>query len=398
VDESAGDETPAEETPTDETAGDETPTDETEETPDEDAAAKSDPKKIEANLRKHIAEIKKTDPAAAKLLQSAYFEGKAYKEVFPTVAEAKTIKQTYDNLGGAKGISDLKAEVGDYRNEIEQFANGDEALLKDLHTSNPTSFIKMTENALNLLKTTNPAQFRDALIPSLAGIMEDWGFNANILKLADLVKAGNGQGAYDLIREMAGELANLQNAAGERAKAPKADPKADAITKREAEITRREQETYRGDVNRVLNERNNPVLQKLVEPVIKSLKLQDEGRRDFVNSLNSKIWAAMKADAEFQTAAKDLMEKGDANAAAIFIADKFKELAPGIFIKHRNALYPNFKAAAKSAAPKVGQKAVQGKVYRRADVDVRATPDVFLIAGKAFLKGTRTVVKFDQSS
>jgi hypothetical protein len=103
-----------------------------------------------------------------------------------------------------------------------------------------------------------------------------------------------------------------------------------------------------GDVNRL----NNRAMSKVVEPFFKEMKLSVDGRREFVNGLQSKIWAAMKADKSFQMRAKAVRAKGDTDAVARFANDKFTELLPEMFRAHRNALYPSYATRKPKPKPK----------------------------------------------
>jgi hypothetical protein len=374
----------------------------TEGTDEAEAHVETDGRKIEANVKNALSEIKKTNPQAAKTLQANYFENKAFKQEFPTVQEARNAKLALENLGGEEGIEALNSEVADYRNEIQQFANGDPNLLKQLQEANPESFVNMTGNALDLLKQTNKQAYEQARTPVVADYMESERINDAIVQLANYIKEGKGQEAYDLTRWVAQKLGALKTANDERAKAPKVDPRQQELDTQRQEIAQEKEKMYQESVGRVFGPMNEQVVNKLISPVIKQMKLKGDGLRDFKNGFYQKVFAAIKADKTLQRQAQALMAKGDADKAGRFLASKFAELAPSVFTKYRNSLYPNLakastaKAQTTGTGQKAAPKAVPGKVYTREQVDLRNTPAEYIITGQAYLKGTKTLVKYAQ--
>jgi hypothetical protein len=358
---------------------------------------KPDARKVEAKVRNALAELSKTDPNSAKTLREKYFKSNQYETEFKTPAEARTARVMLENLGGPEGIEQLQTEVGDYRREIEQFSAGDPALLNELRTANPESFAKMTNNAVEMMRSSMaPKDFREAMAPTIAGMLDDWGFTDAVLQVSNYVKEGKGQEAYNLLRDMAAHLSQVKNSAAERAKAPKVDPQAEANKKDREKIDADRAEMHNSEINSQLTTLNNAVIKGLVDPVIKAQGLGEEGTRDFINGLNQKIWADMKADADWQKLAQAVKRKGDARKTAAFVAAKFAERAPEIFTKHRNALYPS-KGTKKPAQTNVKPppvQAVPGKVYERSQVDIMGTPDEIIINGKAYLKGSKQIVAY----
>jgi hypothetical protein len=122
--------------------------------------------------------------------------------------------------------------------------------------------------------------------------------------------------------------------------------------------------------------------------------------------MNSKIYKLMEQDKTFQRNAHTLKAKGDAQRTSEYVAAKFAELLPKVFQQHRNANYPNYGAKRPSVVkptngtngkpPAPPMRATPGKVYERSQVDIANTPDVLLITGKAYLKGTQTIVAYNR--
>lgn len=380
----------------------------------------TDGRRIDDKTRKAIAELKKVDPESAKRVAENYFRmGGVMKEVGAStpseaVNKVRQMVATLDSLGGEQGITDLQTEVGDYRKEISQFASGDPALLTQLHEGNGPAFTKMVGQGLELLATKDAELLDEALVPTMVARLEKAGFYSATKSLLELIQKGDGEASYKLAKEIDSWLTNAKGKAAKQLELKdKKDPEREALNRDREALNTEKQQQFEGRISTDVNKSNNTAMSKIVEPFFKELKLRNEGRREFVNALNSRIYASMKKDAAFQRAAKAIMGKGDQERATRFIHARFAELLPNEFKSLRDAMYPNYSkggtktsaaAGAKAAAAAPGKAAapsttvVPGKVYPRSAVDTERTPDVFLITGKAYLKGTTTPVPYDRES
>jgi hypothetical protein len=403
--------TPAAEPKEIETTPGEEPTEEPGEGGGEEEDLSPDGRKIDAKTRTAIAALKKADPVAAKAVRDAYFSNQALLHELgaqtpkEAIAKIRMANATIESLGGQEGIDNLQGEVNDYRAEIDQFANGDKGLIEQLYESNADATVTSAINVLEVLESKDRNRFDQAILPSLARRMEEAGVNRSVAELAELIKEGKGQEAYDLLSKIGSWLANIkEKAKGHLEGREKKDPAAEANARDRAEIATERTQIYEGKIGSEVNRRNNQALSKQTTGFFNDLKLAAEGRREFIGGLQSRIWAAMKADKTFQRLAHAIKGKGDVQATADFVANKFDELLPEMFTKHRNALYPNYrpgkpttKAAAATttngAKPKPETKAAattgdyaQGARPKHEEVDWAKTPDVMWITGKAVLK------------
>lgn len=404
-----GDE-PAPETP----EGDE-PEPEGEPEGDEEEIEGADGRRVDFKTREALAALKKTNPEAAKRIGDIYHRAQAIikdvgaANISDAVNKVRQMAATMEAVGGEEGLTELQGEVGDYRTEIKQFSEGDPALLNQLHEANPESFVTAIANGLDLILDKSPKLLDRALLPAMAARLEAAGMFNSMTQLAKLIQEGKGQEAYDLTGQIkewldkAKGLATTQKDAKSRV-----DPAQEANERTRQELAQQKQDLYNeaavSDVNKV----NNTNIGKLTESFFKDIKLNSEGRGDFKASLTERIWKRMSEDKPYLRAAEALAGKGDRARHVRFIAAKFNEYLPTEFKKLRDARYPNYKGGAKKiavAAKPAGTngkvaapaaKAVPGKVYTRGEVDIDATPQVFIIQGKAFLKGTRTPVAYQR--
>lgn len=371
----------------------------------------TDGRKIDAKTRAEIAELKKTNPGAAKKWAESYFRNQAMMKEFPEVktpgeaiAKVREMKNTIESLGGEKGIADLQTEVQDYRNEIDQFSKGDPKLIAQLGEANPEGLALSGSNALAWLKANKAEVYRDTLAPHLNEMLEGQGLDTTLEQLLGLTKEGKGQEVFDLLKKVVKWRAGHKEKAKTLAdgKTTK-NPEAEKLAKDRQEFEQQKTELYERNIGAEVNKSNNAALSKVIEPFFKEMKFTDPvAKRKFVGLVQSDVWAAMKADKVFQRQAHAIKAKGDAAKTAAFVAAKFEELLPEHFRLNRNALYPNSgkaKPAVAAVAAPNGKKVAPinlaiGARPKADQVDWTKTTDAMYATGKAFLKDGKFIQGF----
>jgi len=371
----------------------------------------TDGRKIDDKTRKALAALKKVDPDSAKVAAEAYFRADAYKKVFPTVHEARGAKATIESLGGQEGIQAIQTEVSDYRNEITQFAKGDAALIQNLWDANPEGVELSTAASIEMIGSKDPEMFDRVIAPAMVARLEKAGLYDALPKLAALIKDGKGQAAYDLLLDVSKFFDNAKALKTKQIELKsKENPERAKLDQERSDFEKQKTQEYEGRIASNANTLNNKAMSKVVESFFKEMKLPQEGRRDFTQSLQSRVWAAMKADKPFQMQARAIQKKGDASETAEFIAEKFQELLPGIFRTYRNSLYPNYARIKKTipaadgaekkvngAPPAKNIAVAQGMRPKHSDVDWDKTSTIDWIQGKATLVNGKKIT-FDKNA
>jgi hypothetical protein len=380
----------------------------------------ADGRRVDAKTRQDLAALKKVNPESAKRLGDMYHRTRSIMEevgaqnLSEAVHKVRQLSATLEAVGGEDGLVGLQDEVGDYRNEIQQFANGDPELLTQLYDANAESFGKAILNGLDLLAAKDSKLFDNTIVGALVSRMESGGLYAAIDDIVKFVQDGKGQEAYDKLGQVKAWLNQAKQISDNQGRTRKEkDPRSEELDRREQALSQKTKEQFDGGVAEDVNRMNNRAMFKLVDPLMRELKIPTGGRREFVNALNSRVWAMQKKDKTFQRTANSLMDKGDRGKVANFVHRKFAELLPDAFRALRNELYPNYRprvasrpaangsgnrpANAQGKAAAAAPKAVPGKLYKRSEIDPNS-PDELLITGRAYLKGSRTIVKYDQDS
>ena len=385
-----------------------------------------DGRRVDDKTRKALAQVKKVDPAAAKTLADTYHRAQRImkdvgaKNLSEAVNKVAGMAATLESVGGEEGITEMQTSLQQFNTEVTQFAEGDPALIQSLWDSGengPKGVEKSTTASLALIASKDADMFDRVLLPPMVARLEKAGMFTTVASLAALIKDGKGQEAYDLTVKLSNWLANAKTYQKNQLELrEKKDPEKEKLETRARELDQRETQIYENRIGVDVNKLNNSAMSKTVEPFFKEIKLPDNGRKRFIDGLQSEIWAAMKADKVFQRQAAAIKAKGDAERTTEFVHAKFRELLPDTFRRYRNELYPNYQAkpVLKKAAPAngadkttTGDKApvkvnhVPGTRPKFSDVSWASeggkTTDIDWIRGKAWLKNGKQV-EFDPNS
>ena len=376
----------------------------------------ADPGSLEAKIRGEISALKKTNPAAAKAWAKDHYEKLAFQKEFPTVHDARNAKATIESLGGEEGIGKMQEELTDWRGEAEAFANGDRGLITQLLQENPDALVTAGQNVLDVLMEHSEKMYDAATIPHMEARLTNAGVPQMLQQIAEHIKAGDGQAAWDKMTELRGwfnKLKTMSDKLGEgKAKRQAANPEREQIETEKQQIAAEKAQIKFDKIGADVNRLNNQATSKLVEPFFRELRLSTEGRKHFIDQLYSNIFRSIKNDKAFARNEKAIRAKGDVGRSAQFIHAKFRELLPQQFRSLRNALYPNYKpkaaatpakpngaataasanGGARPAAAQVASGATLTAKPANSEVDWGKTPHEAWIAGKGIvLKNGKTV-------
>lgn len=388
----------------------ETPTETTEETPaepsgEEDDLSLDDPdgRKTDDKTRKEIAALKKEKPEIGKKWAEDHFRRKEFEKAFPGgVREARQLRAAWDAVGGQDGVGKLQESLANYERADEQFVAGDRELIENMDKISPQGLEKSTTTALDVL-AENPQRFDNVILPHFMNRLDKAGLPQVTDNLLKMIEEGKGQEAYDLANQIKTWLGGMREKAGKlsetRKTATAKDPRIEEIEKREQAISKQERDNYNSAATTDVNKLNHAVNNKVTSKLFSDLKLSPEGKRRFLGQLDSEIWDIMGRDKQYLSIAGSLAKAGNREKHVAFVHDKYASLVPKVFRKLQNELYPSYKPATavpstNGKAPVDAPKAVPNKVYKRSEVDTENTPNVHLIAGRAYLKGTQQLVPY----
>lgn len=370
-----------------------------------------DGRKVDDKTRKVIAELKKTNPVAAKALADKHFHLTAYEREFPSVQAAREGRALIESLGGQEGIGKLQEEVTDYRTEIDQFARGDKGLIETLYQSNPEALVTSAQNSLDVLREKDHKAFQLAMLPSFVEALDGAQYPQFLTAAMQAVYDGKGQEAWNALEKMKDWYDKVKGALTKhRDTRSRVDPERQRLNADRQKFDQEKVKARDDQASSDVNVANNRVLARTVDLFFDELKLKVGGRKAFVNELQSRVWSAMSEDQAFKATAKRIKDTGDMTRYVEYVSAKFADLLPDHFEATRNDLYPTYKPTRRTDPPKPGA-ATNGKkpaapgakpaalagaapawvqvsqAPKPQEVDYDKTTDIMMIKGFYILKG-----------
>ena len=109
------------------------------------------PVQISEELKAHFA-----DKKVGKELRDAYYRDAAYREVFPTVAEAREIKNLFPTADDAKAAAESSVAFSDFGN---LFYSGSPEFFSKLHEEDPGAFKSLAQTFARVHHKVDPAGY-----------------------------------------------------------------------------------------------------------------------------------------------------------------------------------------------------------------------------------------------
>lgn len=131
-------------------------------------------------LPRYIRELKTTNPEDYKRAKAEFFGHTAYRQVFPTVGDARQAKQTLELVGGEAGLATLQQDMGEFREVAGQFINGDPKFVDDLAQNDPIAFGTHAPRYLDKLREVDAPAFNRLIAKQLVNEFSATGFRAQL--------------------------------------------------------------------------------------------------------------------------------------------------------------------------------------------------------------------------
>ncbi len=178
--------------------------------------------KLSADAKKHLEELKTTNPPLAKALQRALYRGAEIEKELPGgVKEVRQLRQTIETLGGEHGIQDLQKERDGWRQFDEQYTAGDPKAIEFM-TSEPEgreAFLKLIPSALAKYEQLHPEGFSNYMAQVIGGTMAQHGIPLALERLSDFI--GDNPKAIEQFNKLVGFTKFINDLSSKQVAAPK---------------------------------------------------------------------------------------------------------------------------------------------------------------------------------
>lgn len=377
-----------------------------------------------AQIRSALKALRDSDPKNAPIardLNNAYGRYTAYKESFPTVADARNAKAFIDANGGIEGLTSLHETVKSVQATDDLLYAGDPRVLDGLYedmqkAGKPDAFAKLAGPYLDKLRTLNEKAYFDTMKPhfyqGLVGIGLP-GFMQGLVKALS-GDAPNIEGARGLVSELSNWFDNLRNGV-ETADKSRLDPDRQAFEKERTKFYSEQQQNFQRSVAtdldsysaRTVGAELKPYLNKY--PLLKAVKSNPESMKSLAIEVMTELRANLGDDAyKKQMDAFFSQKQPDKGRIQQYHNSKVDAIKKRIVEQVLERRYPNYMkagavrpaAAARPntpAAPSADGRPEYVK-SRPADNQIdwdRDPQRLLFITGKAYLKGTNRLVSWN---
>lgn len=363
---------------------------------------------IPAALSKALRELKQAHPeqaSALKTLGDEFHAARAYRSVFPSPDEARTVKATLDTYGGVEGLAKLQSEADSINAFDQMAAKGDPNVMTTLAEQFPDGFKRLVPHALEKLQQLDPQAYIETLRGPYLAFMQGDGLVDEIGIALEELKNNESQRAMRSLNRIAGYIDQVKRAQADFSNR-RSDPRLAEIEQREAKV---KSETEAHTKQRYTQEISSYVtssVESASRQRVTERKLSADGGRDFRNIVIREMSTALGSNQHFMNTVNNLLARGDVDGAVRFakpyIDQQRQPAVDRVWTRLYGAAPTQAKPAAvgRQAAPR-GQAQPQGEGNERPspllkapkddDIDWKRTPQLLYMTHKAYLKSGRMV-------
>jgi hypothetical protein len=320
----------------------------------EQAALEEPPKEdIPQDGRTIPAELREVFKANPKL-RDAWFSERAYREVFPTVREARELREIFPG-----GVEDAKllqsgAETLQHLDGlfIAKTPEAHQQLRSELAELDPEANRELAWGYVQDLPRIDPEGYKAAMDEAFSGRVGSWATEQGLPSHAQLIVQALERGETDQATQLARQLVEWSRGIGTaRKEEPRGpDPEVERLraqlAERDARERTRTEESLKADVtNRYITEVKG-FLEKAVPTA--SQRARDKMVGEIVNAINRQLTTSPGFMAQFN----QLKATGQMNEAANFVVARAKQLLPQVGRRVLNEWTTEILAANKTTVQK----------------------------------------------
>lgn len=238
-----------------------------------------------AKLLRELSEAHPDHAPALKQLRGQFFEAQEFKAVFPKGAEeARTLKASYESVGGEEGITELQNVARNVRETDESVAAGEPKIIDDIAQNFPEGFKRLVPHALARLERLDPNAYDNAIRGPLVKALGASGLRQTLARAAQYIQTNRADFGLQELQSVEAWLRGHEEAIT-REEAERNDP-------REAQLREAQQRERTAAGNAFKNEVARDVVpyarQRVTEalkPFLNGRKLTAEGQDELVRDV-----------------------------------------------------------------------------------------------------------------
>lgn len=366
-----------------------------EQTP-ETEQAKEDGRRIPASIRS----IKDSNPEAYAAAKAALFESLAWKQVFPSIQEARKVNDLVKSVGGAEGLTTLRTDATFFKEASTQFAKGDPAFIKDLWDEDPIAAALHVTPMLDHYRQSDPEGFNSTITRLWDKEFEAVGLGNGLSNLQEAIKTGNKEAALSILKSI-GDWKDSISGIARRAEDPRVKSLlAERAKQHDTKQQTEHQEFLKSYRTETINDVSTDAF-KIFDSFFKGQKIDPEDRKDLVTEAARIANAKVEADKDFVTQRDDHLKAGDAHSARQLtkarFAREFPDAIKRIARRYKMVGAPAIPGQQTRTEQQPGQQnrtpgwTVVSSRPEPEEIDRSRTSNDMIISGKAILRNGRKV-------
>ena len=259
---------------------------------------------------------------AAKLLNDGYSRFEAYKQVFPTVDDARSVKATLDTVGGLEGLANMQQILSTVDETDALLDAGDPQVLDRILEDSPDGFKKLAPAYLTKLQKADPEVFNRVLQPHFVHSLADANFPQVVDALASML--ADKPEALKIVQSMK-QWFDGQKAQADRTSADTLNPEREAFNKERETFAKERQSEFQKAVGGELDGHIRQELGTRLKPYSGALNaLPVAVRQDVARAAINILARAVDADKTFQTQNSAMLGARKPDRAKIVALNKAK--------------------------------------------------------------------------
>lgn len=238
--------------------------------------------------------------AQAQTIERILSESKNYKTVFPTVREARDIKQAIDSVGGVQKIAELQQTASRMADIDSRLEAGDPSVLDDIFETGGKGIAKLLPGVIERLAKESPQEVQAAIKPHVFTFLSSEGMDGAIDAMVRAFNADKPEDAKNV-------LASIVNwwKAQNQAQPEQTNPEQDAFQKERDKFYR---EKYEGEVTRAFDtvaSHAQKLLTEKLKPTVARLGLSAESAQLLLEDTWGQVQKLRNADPLFKASVTD---------------------------------------------------------------------------------------------
>lgn len=263
---------------------------------DQQTSQSADKTPARSDIHKLIRSFREANPehaAAAKILNDEYGRALAFKEVYPTVEEARLVKSQIDSIGGLDGLAQLQSTVASIEQTDSLLEQGDPQVIEQIFEDAPQGAARLAGPYLDKLAKTNPEAYTAAIRPHVVDLLTNARLGDVLNAALSSIQSSKPEDAARIIQNIQQWLADEKGQA-DKYKQDFFGPDRQKLGDEWKKLQSERDSDFRQSVNSSVINSTNKQLEGLLKPYFDGMDIPDAQKRDVAqacyNELGKAVW------------------------------------------------------------------------------------------------------------